>query len=180
MSTKNTPSSADVTGAPGPAERLAGMLSPQAIDALLADADAAGTAIDGPDGLLARMTKAVLVRDRFWGQRLLEIVIDIPFALPTIVAGLVLLTLYGPSSPLGVDWANGIRFGFSPLSSWSTAFPFDASNGLSHTLLGQWAAGINNQRNGSPDVFSLNSASQIGGQVSGHVVPFVGRYVIGV
>lgn len=62
MSTKNTPSSTDVTGAPGPAERLAGMLSPQAIDALLADADAAGTAIDGPDGLLARMTKAVLER----------------------------------------------------------------------------------------------------------------------
>ena len=31
---------------------------------------------------------------------------DIPFALPTIVAGLVLLSLYGPSSPLGVNWAN--------------------------------------------------------------------------
>src|SRR4051794_24042671 len=50
------------SGAPGPAERLAGMLSPAAIDALLADADASGTAIDGPDGLLARMTKAVLER----------------------------------------------------------------------------------------------------------------------
>ena len=48
----------------------------------------------------------VLVRDRFWGKRILEVVIDIPFALPTIVAGLVLLSLYGPSSPLGVDWAN--------------------------------------------------------------------------
>jgi len=34
------------------------------------------------------------------------VVIDIPFALPTIVAGLVLLSLYGPSSPLGVNWAN--------------------------------------------------------------------------
>ena len=31
---------------------------------------------------------------------------DIPFALPTIVAGLVLLSLYGPSSLLGVNWAN--------------------------------------------------------------------------
>ncbi len=48
----------------------------------------------------------VLVRDRFWGKQFLEVVIDIPFALPTIVAGLVLLSLYGPSSPLGVDWAN--------------------------------------------------------------------------
>lgn len=48
----------------------------------------------------------VLVRDEFRGKQLLEVVIDIPFALPTIVAGLVLLSLYGPSSPLGVNWAN--------------------------------------------------------------------------
>ena len=48
----------------------------------------------------------VLVRDRFWGKTVLDIVIDIPFALPTIVAGLVLLSLYGPKSPLGVDVAN--------------------------------------------------------------------------
>ena len=47
-----------------------------------------------------------LVRDRFWGQRVLNVVIDVPFALPTIVAGLVLLSLYGPESPLGVDVAN--------------------------------------------------------------------------
>jgi sulfate transport system permease protein len=48
----------------------------------------------------------VLVRDDFVGKRALEVVIDIPFALPTIVAGLVLLALYGPRSPLGVDVAN--------------------------------------------------------------------------
>ena len=48
----------------------------------------------------------VLVRDWFWGKRLLDIVIDVPFALPTIVAGLVLLSLYGPESPLGVNVAN--------------------------------------------------------------------------
>jgi len=48
----------------------------------------------------------VLVRDRFVGKRVLEVVIDIPFALPTIVAGLVLLSLYGPASPLGLHWAN--------------------------------------------------------------------------
>jgi sulfate transport system permease protein len=45
----------------------------------------------------------VLVRDRFPGKRLLEVVIDLPFALPTIVAGLVLISLYGPQSPVGVD-----------------------------------------------------------------------------
>ena len=48
----------------------------------------------------------VLVRDQFWGKRLVEVVIDIPFALPTIVAGLVLLALYGPNSPIGVNISN--------------------------------------------------------------------------
>ena len=48
----------------------------------------------------------VLVRDRFVGKRILEVLIDIPFALPTIVAGLVLLSLYGPNSPIGIDVAN--------------------------------------------------------------------------
>jgi len=48
----------------------------------------------------------VLVRDRFWGKRLLDLVIDIPFAMPTIVAGLVLLGLYGPKSPLAINVSN--------------------------------------------------------------------------
>jgi sulfate transport system permease protein len=51
----------------------------------------------------------VLVRDQFWGKRVLDVIIDVPFALPTIVAGLVLLLLYGPKSPLGVDVANTER-----------------------------------------------------------------------
>jgi len=48
----------------------------------------------------------VLVRDRFWGKRLLDLLIDIPFAMPTVVAGLVLLGLYGPKSPLGINVSN--------------------------------------------------------------------------
>ncbi|MGZ4443830.1 MAG: sulfate ABC transporter permease subunit CysT [Nocardioidaceae bacterium] len=48
----------------------------------------------------------VLVRDRFPGKAVLDVVIDIPFALPTIVAGLVLLALYGPQSPIGVNVAQ--------------------------------------------------------------------------
>ena len=44
------------------ARRLAEALDPSAIDALLADAKAAGTPIDGVDGLLNQMTKAVLER----------------------------------------------------------------------------------------------------------------------
>jgi sulfate/thiosulfate transport system permease protein len=47
----------------------------------------------------------VLVRDQFRGKRLVNAVIDLPFALPTIVAGLTLLALYGPNSPIGVDVA---------------------------------------------------------------------------
>ncbi|MCW2840800.1 MAG: cysT [Aeromicrobium sp.] len=57
----------------------------------------------------------VLVRDDFPGKRVLEVVIDIPFALPTIVAGLVLLSLYGPDSPLGVNVANTERSVFLAL-----------------------------------------------------------------
>jgi sulfate transport system permease protein len=47
----------------------------------------------------------VLVRDSFPGKAVVNAVIDLPFALPTIVAGLTLLTLYGPGSPFGVDIA---------------------------------------------------------------------------
>ena len=44
-----------------------------------------------------------LVRDRFIGQGLVNALVDLPFALPTIVAGLTLLALYGARSPVGVD-----------------------------------------------------------------------------
>ena len=47
----------------------------------------------------------VLVRDDFRGKRAVDTLIDLPFALPTIVAGLVLLALYGPASPVHVDVA---------------------------------------------------------------------------
>lgn len=57
----------------------------------------------------------VLVRDRFFGKRLLDLVIDIPFAMPTVVAGLVLLGLYGPQSPLGINVSN-TRTSVTPLS----------------------------------------------------------------
>jgi sulfate transport system permease protein len=47
----------------------------------------------------------VLVRDSFWGKGIVNSVIDLPFALPTIVAGLTLLALYGPESPFGINIA---------------------------------------------------------------------------
>jgi len=46
----------------------------------------------------------VLVRDDFRGKRLVNSVIDLPFALPTIVAGLTLLALYGEDSPVGISF----------------------------------------------------------------------------
>lgn len=48
----------------------------------------------------------VLVRDDFWGKEFVSAIIDLPFALPTIVAGLTLLALYGPDSPFGIDVAG--------------------------------------------------------------------------
>jgi sulfate/thiosulfate transport system permease protein len=47
----------------------------------------------------------VLVRDEFPGKGAVNALIDLPFALPTIVAGLTLLTLYGADSPIGLDIA---------------------------------------------------------------------------
>jgi sulfate transport system permease protein len=47
----------------------------------------------------------VLVRDDFRGKGIVNSLIDLPFALPTIVAGLTLLALYGPSGPVGIDIA---------------------------------------------------------------------------
>ena len=47
----------------------------------------------------------VLVRDSFRGKAIVNSIIDLPFALPTIVASLTLLALYGPKSPLGLNIA---------------------------------------------------------------------------
>lgn len=44
----------------------------------------------------------VLVRDEFPGKGVVNALIDLPFALPTIVASIVLLSLYGPQSPVNI------------------------------------------------------------------------------
>jgi sulfate transport system permease protein len=54
---------------------------------------------------LGTVTAWVLVRDNFQGKSVVNAVIDLPFALPTIVAGLTLLALYGPQSPVGAHIA---------------------------------------------------------------------------
>jgi sulfate/thiosulfate transport system permease protein len=55
--------------------------------------------------VLGTATAWVLVRDDFRGKALVNAIIDLPFALPTIVAGVTLLALYGPHSPVGIDVA---------------------------------------------------------------------------
>ncbi len=59
---------------------------------------------------LGTLVAWVLVRDEFRGKRVVNAVIDLPFALPTIVASIVLLALYGPNSPVGVE-LNATRWG---------------------------------------------------------------------
>ncbi len=55
--------------------------------------------------LMGTLVAWVLVRDQFPGKRFINALIDLPFALPTIVAGLTLLALYGPDSPFGIHLA---------------------------------------------------------------------------
>ena len=57
------------------------------------------------NAVFGTITAWVLVRDDFPGKTMMNAVIDLPFALPTIVAGLTLLALYGPRSPIGVNVA---------------------------------------------------------------------------
>jgi sulfate transport system permease protein len=62
----------------------------------------------------------VLVRDDFVGKRLVDALIDLPFALPTIVASLVMLALYGPNSPVNLHlqhtkWGVGVALLFVTL-----------------------------------------------------------------
>jgi sulfate transport system permease protein len=58
----------------------------------------------------------VLVRYRFPGQRLVDALVDLPFALPTAVAGIALTALYAPNGPLGALAAKvGLKTAYSPL-----------------------------------------------------------------
>jgi len=52
--------------------------------------------------VLGTLVAWVLVRDDFRGKAFVNALIDLPFALPTIVASIVLLSLYGPDSPVGI------------------------------------------------------------------------------
>jgi sulfate transport system permease protein len=69
--------------------------------------------VDAPLGLMIAWT---LVRYAFPGRRLVDALVDLPFALPTAVAGIALTTLYAPNGLMGSLAAKvGIKTAYSPL-----------------------------------------------------------------
>ncbi|WP_300908364.1 sulfate ABC transporter permease subunit CysT [Corynebacterium stationis] len=75
--------------------------SPGAIDALRVTIGASAV-VALINVVFGTLIAWVLVRDEFPGKGIVNAVIDLPFALPTIVASLVLLSIYGPDSPVGI------------------------------------------------------------------------------
>jgi sulfate/thiosulfate transport system permease protein len=82
----------------------AAVSSPQAVAALRLTL-IASLVVVVVNAVVGTLIAWVLVRDEFRGKGVVNSLIDLPFALPTIVAGLTLLALYGPESPVGVDVA---------------------------------------------------------------------------
>jgi sulfate/thiosulfate transport system permease protein len=78
--------------------------NPQAVAALQLTLGISGLVVL-VNAVMGTVIAWVLVRDDFRGKSVVNALIDLPFALPTIVAGLTLLALYGPRSPIGVNVA---------------------------------------------------------------------------
>jgi sulfate transport system permease protein len=66
---------------------------------------AISAAVVAVNAIFGTLIAWVLVRDDFPGKRIVNALIDLPFALPTVVAGVVLLALYGKGGPVGVNIA---------------------------------------------------------------------------
>ncbi|MGA8207946.1 MAG: sulfate ABC transporter permease subunit CysT [Candidatus Dormiibacterota bacterium] len=77
---------------------------PESLAALQLSLIVAG-AVVAANALTGLLVAFVLVRDAFPGKGILNAIIDLPLALPTVVAGLTLLSLYGPQSPIGLNLA---------------------------------------------------------------------------
>ncbi|WP_417071216.1 sulfate ABC transporter permease subunit CysT [Niveibacterium terrae] len=68
------------------------------------------------DALAGVLIAWVLVRYRFPGRRLIDALVDLPFALPTAVAGIALSTIYAPNGWIGRYFSElGIRISYTPL-----------------------------------------------------------------
>ena len=83
---------------------IAAVTSPQAVAALKLTFVTSAIVVL-VNAVMGTLVAWVLVRDEFPGKRFIDALIDLPFALPTIVTGLTLLALYGPRSPFGINIA---------------------------------------------------------------------------
>ncbi len=91
------------------------LTAPRVVDALRLSfgVSALAALVDAPLGLIVAWT---LVRYEFPGKRLLDALVDLPFALPTAVAGIALTALYAPTGPLGALAAKvGVKTAYTPL-----------------------------------------------------------------
>ena len=58
----------------------------------------------------------VLVRYRFPGRRIIDAAVDLPFALPTAVAGIAMAAIYAPNGPIGsIAQSLGFKIAYTPL-----------------------------------------------------------------
>jgi sulfate transport system permease protein len=82
------------------------------------------------NAVMGTLTAWVLVRYTFPGKRLLNALVDLPFAIPTLVTGVMLVVLYGPQGALGgwLDQSLGFQVIFAPpgviLALLFITFPF--------------------------------------------------------
>lgn len=98
----------------GTADLFAALSSPGAIDALRLTLVTSAIAA-GLNALAGTTIAYVLVRFKFAGRALLSAVVDLPFAIPTLVTGVMLLALYGPASPVGAFLGrHGLAVAFTP------------------------------------------------------------------
>jgi sulfate transport system permease protein len=99
----------------GPAQFLDIVLAPRVLASyrLSFGASAAAALLNLPLGIL---TAWVLVRYDFPGRRFFDAIVDLPFALPTAVAGIALAALYAPGGWVG-RWfdAVGLKVAYTPL-----------------------------------------------------------------
>jgi sulfate transport system permease protein len=87
---------------------------PVARSALLLTLEAA-TIMAAINAVMGTLVAYVLVRYRFPGRKVLGLLIDLPFSIPTLVAGLMIVVLFGPEAPLGRALAGaGVQVLYAP------------------------------------------------------------------
>ncbi|MCT4373696.1 sulfate ABC transporter permease subunit CysT, partial [Yangia mangrovi] len=102
----------------GPAE-IAGHLAPARVRAALLLSFRAALVASLFNLVFGLALAWVLTRYRFPGRRLIDAAVDLPFALPTAVAGIALTTLYAPSGVFGQALAPfGISIAYTEVGIW--------------------------------------------------------------